>query len=186
MDDLRPISGVDASALRWTRIGEGGRAFELRSGDVPVARLLFPHATGSLAHATLAGRTLTLKRGGFLAPHVTVRSEPDGATVARLAVHLNGSVLDVGRDRTYRLHRSGLLVPAWKVTDLAGTTLVDLEPVAEGRHLAGAVATTSPLAREAPELGVLLVVVWYFVVLAWFEDEAVAASKSALTAVMGA
>ena len=182
MDEFRRVADVDAAALRWTRASDSPRSFELRAGDALIARLSFPHGTGSLAHSTQADGAFTLKRGGFLAPHISIRSDPAGPDLARLSVHHGTGILDIGTRASYRLHRAGLLVPAWQLADSGGRPLADIEPVAEGRHLAGGLATVSTLGRSSPDVLLALVAAWYFIVLAWFEDEAVAASRAVLSA----
>jgi hypothetical protein len=185
VSELQGVPGVDVGALRWTPVADSPRSFELRAGDALLARLDFPHSAGSLGHATTASGTYSLKRGGFLVPHVTIRTNPEGPDLARLTAHFGTALLDVDGKNTYRLHRAGLLVPAWQVTDFAATPLVDIEPVADGRRLAGGLATVSAVGRGSPDLLLILVVAWYFILLTWFEDEAVAASRRVLSAVSG-
>jgi hypothetical protein len=75
--------------------------------------------------------------------------------------------------RSYRFHRVGFLVPAWQVTSRDGKEVLHVEPVREGRHLRGGAVVVAPEATDLPELLLLSVLSWYFIVLAWFEDEAV-------------
>ena len=130
-------------------------------------------ALGNRSLATLrsASEEWTLKRGGFLNPHVTVRAKE--TLQARLSVHLNYHQIDVAGGRTYRFHRAGVLVPAWQVTARAGQEVLHVEPVREGRHLSAGAVVVSPDAADLPDLLLLTALSWYFIVLAWFEDEAV-------------
>ena len=168
---LAPLSSVDRSALRWLRGQESPVLFSLLSGDSTAATLEWGPKGGSLATARSASAEWSLKRGGFLNPHITVRS---GETLlARLSVHLNHHQIDLPGGRSYRFHRAGILVPAWQVSSTAGKEVLHIEPAREGRHLRAGAVVVAPEAVELPELLLLVVLSWYFIVLAWFEDEAV-------------
>ena len=168
---LVPFSSVDRSALRWLKGKDSPVAFSLLSGDSTAATLEWGPKGGSLAVARSSSDEWTLKRGGFLNPHITVRSGE--RIVARLSVHLNYHQIDLSGGLSYRFHRAGILVPAWQVTSPAGKEVLHVEPVREGRHLQAGAVLVAPDAVELPELLLLAVLSWYFIVLAWFEDEAV-------------
>lgn len=166
-----PLTSVDRTALRWLR-GPGPPVhFSLLSGDSTAATLEWGAKGGSLATARSASAEWTLERGGFLNPHITVRSVE--SVVARLSVHLNHHQIDLPGGRSYRFHRAGILVPAWQVSSTAGKEVLHVEPAREGRHLRAGAVLVAPEATELPELLLLIVLSWYFIVLAWFEDEAV-------------
>jgi hypothetical protein len=55
----------------------------------------------------------------------------------------------------------------------AGQELLHLEPVREGRHLSAGAVVVAPEGAELPDLLLLTAISWYFIVLAWFEDEAI-------------
>jgi hypothetical protein len=169
--NLVPLSTVDRSAMRWLRTREHPDAFSLLSGDATVATVEWAQHGGSLATARTASGAWTLKRGGFLNPHVTVRSGEE--LRARLSVHLNYHQIDVVGGPAYRFHRAGVLVPAWQVSTAEGSEVLHLEPVREGRHLSAGAVVVDPASGELPDLLLLTVIAWYFIVLAWFEDEAV-------------
>jgi hypothetical protein len=167
-----PIASVDRSALRWLRTAESPAEFKLSSGETTVAQLRWAHHGGSLASAASSAGAWTLKRGGFLNPHITVRRAGGGEDLARLSVHLSSHRIEVLGGKTYRFHRAGMLVPAWKVSTMEGQEILHVEPVREGRKLVGGAVLPSPVGGELAELLLLSVISWYFIVLAWFEDEA--------------
>jgi hypothetical protein len=169
---LVPMAAVDRSALSWRRTNDSPMEFTLSSGDQAVARLRWAQAGGSLASVELADGSWTLKRGGFLNPHITARRAGGGETLARLTVHLNHHAVELPGGPTYRFHRAGMLVPAWKVSRNDGTELLHVEPVREGRKLEGGAVIASTEAAQLPELLLLAVITWHFIVLSWFEDEA--------------
>lgn len=168
---LTPLSSVDRSTLRWLRDRDHPDAFSLLSGEVTAGTLEWQTRGGSLATARSASGEWTLKRAGFLNPHITVRS---GETVlARLSVHLNYHQIDVVGGRSYRFHRAGILVPAWKVTSQDGKEVLHVEPARVNRRLSAGAVVVAPEAVDLADLLLLTVLSWYFIVLAWFEDEAI-------------
>jgi hypothetical protein len=170
--DLAPFASVDASALRWLRTSKSPVAFELSAGDRPVGRLVWARAAGSLASWTTTDATTSLKRVGFFHPRVTARIGNDPRDVAHVSVHLNYHRIELAGGLRYRFHRAGLLVPAWQVTSEGGTEFLHVEPVREGRELAGGAVVASAVAAKRSELPLLLGLSWYVIVLSWFEDEA--------------
>jgi hypothetical protein len=168
---LTPISSVDRSTLRWLRDRDHPDAFSLLSGDATAATLEWQTRGASLATARSTSGDWTLKRGGFLNPHITVRA--GDVVIARLSVHLNYHQIDVLGGRSYRFHRAGVLVPAWQVSSRDGKEILHVEPAREGRHLSAGAVVVAADAMNLPELLLLVVLSWYFIVLAWFEDEAV-------------
>jgi len=165
------LATLDLSTLRWLRSGTTPPEFRLSAGDQPVLRLVWAKGTGSVAQAEYAGGGWTFARGGFLNPHLTAHT-PDGKETARLVVHLNHHAIELAGGPTYRFHRAGVLVPAWKVDGPDGAECLHIEPVREGRTLEGGAVLVAPAATGRPELPLLLGLSWFFIVLAWFEDEA--------------
>lgn len=170
--DLKPFNSVDATSLRWLRRGESPLEFDLLAGDQPVGTLTWKGGTGSLGTAHTASGVWTLKRVGFLNPRVTVRASGAATDIARLTVHWNYHRIEVAGGAHYRFHRAGVLVPAWQVSDEVGQEVLHIEPVREGRRLVGGAVIAPEAISRRPEFPLLAVVSWYFIVLAWFEDEA--------------
>jgi hypothetical protein len=179
---MESFASVDPSALRWLRTAEAPGTFELRSGDQLIARLTLGRHGGSLAHAETASAKWSLKRVGFLHPRVTVRNAEGAGDVARLDIHWRRTSLQLAGGRSYTFERAGLSVPAWQFTSSSGEKLVHVEPVREGRHLEGGTVSVAPGGVGLPELPILLVTGWYYIVQEWFEDEAVAATEAVLDA----
>ncbi len=169
---LAPLSSVDRSVLRWIRSAETPTEFTLSAGDQPVVVLRWQLHSHAPAHAETGSGTWILQRAGFLNPHITLHTAESGPTVARVSVHLNYHSIEITRGAHYRFHRAGLLVPAWQITNSEGQELVHLEPTRETRKLEGGAVLVSPLGVASTDLLALLVLSWFFIVLAWFEDEA--------------
>jgi hypothetical protein len=184
--DLVPLRSVDASGLRWQRTGEDPVEYTLRAGPDPVLVLRWATASRSLATAETTDARWTLKRGGFLNPHLTLRAAGAETDLARITVHLsyhkggNYHRIEFDGARVYRFHRAGVQLPAWQISSDDGTELIHLEPVREGTKLTDGAAVVSPPGRESPDLAALLAFSWYFVVLAWFEDESLLPFERAL------
>jgi len=164
----------------------------LYSGDQAVAEVTWATAKGSRARAMIAEGSWTLKRAGFLLPHLTLRVEGASNDAAQITVHadiradLARSEITAGRfgdnyhrvdfvsGAKFRFSRTGVQTPAWKVRTDAGVEVAHIEPLREGRKLTSAAVIVSPEGSAHPELLAVLVFTWYFIVLAWFEDEILA------------
>lgn len=168
-----PLASVDREALRWLRPDPASLEFQLLSGSTRLGTLAWSKPHGSLAVARVAEREFSIKRVGFLNPHVTVRAPGDTKDLARLSGHLGHHRIELVGGSSYDLRRAGLLVPAWQLSAADGTEQLHLEPVREGHRLDGGTIQVSAPARDRPELPLLLVLTWYFIVLSWREDEAV-------------
>jgi len=171
---LVPLGAVDPSVLRWLRTQESPASFSLRSGDSELATLRWNRPGGSLATATTASTTWTLKRAGFLAPTILVREAGSSEPVARLSAHFTRHDISVGGGPPYRLRHLTHLVPSWRLTDARGREVLHIEPVPEKRAIEAGAVVVAPDAW-GPSVLLLVVLTWYFVVLSWFEDEALEA-----------
>ncbi len=170
--EFPPLASLDVSSLRWWKTGDSPTEFRLSAGEAPVLLLRWPRDGGSTATAESAGGSWTITRAGFLNPHLLARSADPPASLGRLSVHLSHHAIDVEGGASYRFRRAGLLLPAWKVVDAANAECLHIEPVREGRTLAGGAVIVAPAAAKRPELVLLLALTWTFITLAWFEDEA--------------
>lgn len=180
MAELAPFSSVDLTATRWVRDPGARHQFTLLSGETALAQLAFAGAVGSLAHAATSKGRWTLKRGGFLHPHITVRTD-SGEDLARFEVHLHGGTWSAPGTPTYTFRRSGLMVPAWQYFGPDGRPVIHFEPVIERGRIAGGLVQVDPAVSMGDEVPLLIIAGWYYIVLAAFEDEALQASTSALS-----
>lgn len=178
---MQPLSSAEMEGLRWTK-GPEAHSYRLESGKDPLATLRWEKPVETVAVAEAAGVKWTLRRHGFLRPIVAVNEAETGRPVAELHVHLNNSLVQLPSGALYRWTRTGFWVPAWEFQTTTGRELVDFEPVREEARLAGGLVSVSAEGRGDPNLLLLLVLGWYFIVQAWTEDEAVAASRAILDA----
>jgi hypothetical protein len=182
---MEPITSVDPDLLRWIRVDAEKHEFDLKAGDAIIASLRWKTALGSMATAELADGHRTIKRTGFLNPRITVRDAASGKDLAHLDAHPSRSTLVLAGGTTYDWHRTGLLVPGWHFRDRHGNEVLSLEPVREGLRLEGALIGITEVGRHLPDLALLLLTGFYFIALAWLEDQAAAASSALLTAAVG-
>lgn len=182
---MEPLSSVDPDLLRWIRVDAEKHEFDLKAGDATIAALRWKSALGSMATVESAAGQRTIKRTGFLNPRITVRDAASGKDLAHLDAHPSRSTLVLAGGNTYDWHRTGLLVPGWHFRDRHGKEVLSLEPVREGLRLEGALVEVTETGRALPELLLLLLLGFYFIALAWLEDQAAAASSALLTAAVG-
>lgn len=178
---MQKLSAADMDGLRWTRTGTG-HSYELKSGSDPIASIRWERPSETEATVEGSGVKWDLKRSGFLNPLAHVRDSETGKELGVLHVHMRTSLLQLTDGTAYRWVRTGFWIPAWEFQDGTGTELVDFEPVREEARLEGGLVGVSTKGRTDPNLLLLLVVGWYFIVQSWVEDEAVAASHAVLDA----
>lgn len=173
--ELTPFADVDLSTLRWTPLDGAPHAFQLLAGDARIATLTWDQPHGSRATAETTQGMLSLKRVGYLHPHLTVRRKFSDKDLARLVTAWRDHRIELSGGAAFDLKRGSILVPAWTVSDATtGIELIHIEPVRTGRRLEGGIYEVDPPGVALAALPILLVLSWYFVVLAWFEDETVA------------
>jgi hypothetical protein len=164
-----------APSLHWVPAKGLKRAYELHAADGTVGRIRWPKLFGSLAEAEYRGNRWTFKRGGFLRPHVTVRNESSGEDLAVLDLTWGGSGLLKMRDGArFRWERLGFWARRFAFTDEVGVELVAFEPTFGLLRRTG-VVDIRPEAAKVPELGMLVTLGWYVIMLI-ADDEAASAA----------
>jgi hypothetical protein len=182
---MKSVTDVDPGSIRWVRSHDDRHEYDLESGDDVLATLRWDGAVGSKATAESALGRWTLKRSGFLNPLIVVRDTGSGKDIAHLRAHPSHSSLILSDGQRLEWNRAGLMVPGWHFVDAKGREIVSFEPGRVNLKLEGGLVTISPEGGKLPELTLMLIVGWYFIVLAWIEDQAVAASSALLSATVG-
>lgn len=126
---------------------------------------------GSLAEAEYDGHHWTFKRGGFLRPHVTVRAQASDEDLAVLDLSWGGSgLLRMRSGARFRWDRIGFWGRRFAFTDEKGVELIGIEPKF-GFVRRTATIDISAAAARMPELGLLVALGWYVIMLI-IDDEA--------------
>jgi hypothetical protein len=178
---MKPLEQVDRSAFRWLRQPGHPVGFQLLAGVDPVGSVRWVKPYGSLAQAEAASGTFSLKRTGFLSPVATLR-DGNGVDLARLEIHFNNSRIRTSGGGAYAFRRKGILIPAWQLSDGQERPVLHVETVSEHSQLAGGVVAVDDSAKGSPELLALLLLTWYFIVQAWFEEEVASVASSVVVA----
>ncbi len=173
MAKKNPPSG--APLLRWVPAKGLKRAYELHAASETLGSIRWPRHLGSLAEAEFGGRRWTFKRGGFLQPHVTVREASSETDLAVLKLGWNGSgVLQFRDGARFRWTRMGFWASRFAFTDEDGSELIGLEPTFGILRRTGAVELY-PKVEKIPELGLLVALGWYVIMLIADDETAGAA-----------
>lgn len=160
---------VVAGQLEWVHV-PGTQAYQLLVGNQHFGTLTWQKGSGSIAAAESSEGRWTLKRRGFLWPGVTVRSIATRRDLAVLRAQWRESTIQTAEGRIFRWTRAGFKDPTWKVADADGRELLSFEPRRRGKHLEGCVVVAAREAGSDPALLLLLILGWYFVVIAWVEE----------------
>jgi hypothetical protein len=166
---MQAVPEVASTQLEWVHV-PSTHAYQLLVGNQHFGTLAWKRGTGSVAAAESSDGRWTLKRRGFLWPGVTVRSTATHQDLAVLRAQWRESTIQTAEGRVFRWARAGFKDPTWKVTDADGQEMLSFEPRRRGKHLEGCVVTASHNAGSDPALLLLLVLGWYFIVIAWVEE----------------
>ncbi len=174
---MRSLREFKGTRMQWIQPRAMVRHHELWSAQELYASLDWVQLLGSLAEASTADGTFTLKRGGFLLPYVTIREKGSDADLAVLSMGMfrhgtlefpNGRKISLLSTRFWRLE--------WDLVDENGLTLctISMNPTIL-KHSAD--VTISEIARRDRDLLLMVVIGWYTMVLV--QQERAAASSSA-------
>ena len=156
---MRSINEVASGELVWVSTGQE-LSFELRAGEEVVGRLQLD--ASQRGDSDTADQRLTLKREGFLRPHVNIRvpGSQDNVGIFRTSWKKGGTLAtDAGRQ--FRLRVPTLLKWQWTWTDIREKPLVHLKD--EGTVI------IEPDAAALKEVPLLIVLGWYLLVV-WAQD----------------
>jgi hypothetical protein len=177
---MTPLTELLGQKLLWHRGPESRRKYVLEGASGEAARLAFTSSWGgSLASGQTAHGEWTFKRGGFLHPRITVRRAGADADCAVLSVsNMGNGTLSIEGAGEYNLASSGWLHRSWEFTS-AGSRLLHFEQSHGGAEVEILSAGVPP-----ESLSLLLLLGWYFPVLADEDAAAISASTAAIIATM--
>jgi hypothetical protein len=174
MKSLRQFKGSD---MEWIQPRALERHHELVSGQDVFATLTWLKVLGSLAEATTAEGSFSLKRGGFMRPFVTIRDSAMGNDVAVMRIGLfRHATLEFSNGRMISLVSTRFWGFEWEFIDENGQRLCSMR-MRSGMMRRSAEVTINETVRRDRDLMIMLVIGWYTMVLT--NEEAAAAAAAA-------
>lgn len=173
---MKQVADFASQELHWVQPSALHRAYELRAGDEVLASLRF--RGGTLADVATPEGQWTFKRQGFWHQQVTVRRAGSDTDVAVFRPHWTGGGNLVAGDGTGLEFASASFWQSewqWRQQD---DVLVTYR---RARELIKAEAEMeiAPGAAKLPNLGILVVLGWYLILLFGRDTAAQTASRSA-------
>ncbi|MEM0448593.1 MAG: hypothetical protein QW520_02090 [Methanomassiliicoccales archaeon] len=166
-------------SMEWTQPKATARAYVLKKDGEEKARLTFTSPLGSLARGEYEGKVITLKRGGFLCPFISVRRQGETTNLAVLrfswGFELSGQ-LSMADGRNYIFHGPSIRKDYFEITDHSGRPLCRLTHEASLLRRRGEFHDLG-LTEKDPEPLFLAILLWYAAMMMF--DEELAASSAA-------
>lgn len=154
----------DTQDLRWIHPDLTRQYFELRSGDEVVATLTWD-PTGESAAAKANDRSWTLRRLGFLNPHV-VALDGSGSQTFRFDATMSGGGMGHARDgHLYRWY-SNLWRAEWGWMDSGENDLLKFRRSFDVEEKQEGFVELLETSRDNPNLELLILVGWYLIITA--------------------
>lgn len=161
MTTIRDVS----AELKWIHPDVTKRNYELRAGGERVASLSWDASDNSIATATSESGTWTLRRLGFLNPHVVALDASSGSQVFRFDATANGGgVAQASDGHHYRWYANNWRAE-WGWMDTAENELVkfhrsfDVDEKQEGN------IEILDKGRDVGHLDLLALVGWYLIIM---------------------
>lgn len=158
----------DKETLHWVQPVAGNRYHELRSRKGVHAKLKWKGMYGSLAYVLTNEGTFTLKRAGFLNPHVTVRMRPENTEIAKFNVDLGiTGTIELRDGSKFNVRRPSALRRRWAVfstrTDWDERPLLTIKNAKTGKFAAEVYFRADP--RNTGFLILISAIIWYAFIL---------------------
>jgi hypothetical protein len=170
---LAELSGKE---LEWNQPGVMRRIFHLTAEGRQIASLRFESSFGSVATGECGDAKWSFKRGGFMAPKISVRTGEPEAEVAVYSGNLMGGgwvVFNAGG--RYHLRHVDLWRTEWTFETAEGRVLVTLSRRSQILKEAS-IAKVTASGASLPETPILLLLMWYVRIL--MSEDAGAASAA--------
>lgn len=163
---MKNLRDVISHPLQWMQASAGERTYELHAGEDVVATLRWQKSGGSLALAESAEGHWTFKRTGFFSPKVTVRVV---GTESDIAVFMpdwfaGRGTLELAGGHRFRWATTSFWRSEMAFCSEAGQPLVHYKPECV-LQLAAAKVEIDQTGASIPELSLLVLLGWYFILL---------------------
>ncbi|MDX1583549.1 MAG: hypothetical protein R3338_08115 [Thermoanaerobaculia bacterium] len=157
--------GEVSQELKWVHPDVEKRYYELRAGEEIVATLEWDSPDGSVAIAKTSTGSWSLRRLGFLNPHVVALETGSGSQVFRFDATMSGGGLAQASDGHHYRWYATLWRAEWGWMDTGGSELVkfhrsfDVDEKHEGN------LDVLEKGRKVPQLDLLVTVGWYLIIM---------------------
>lgn len=179
MPPIKSLKDFKGSELSWNQPRALERYHELRSDQDVYATLTWLKVFGSLAEAQTAEGRLTLKRGGFMRPYVTIRDAAMDNDIAVLKIGMFGhGTIEFSNGKRITIISKRFWSYEWEFIDENGQILCTIRQRARVMKFSADV-TFFKLVRKDRDLMAMLLMGWYAMVLMKEEAAAVAVAGAA-------
>ena len=176
---MKHIGEVKGQELVWAQRGYCHGEYGLRAGDDAVATLRW--RGGSLAVAETADGHWSFERPGYRRARVSVRTAGSGTEIAVFSSNwTGGGTLELVGGRLFHWSATNLWRSRWVWREADGTDLASLR--SRQRLKLSGLVERSQAGAALPELGLLVTLGWYLVVMRAQDSTTDAAAATAGTA----
>ena len=161
MQSINDRAGQD---LQWMQPHAMRREYELRAGEQQLGELRFQKSTGTLATAQIGEEAWTFKRSGFWHPLITARAVGSEEDLARFEPGWRGGGTLRLAQRAYTWKGSGFWHAEMAWLAASGAQVVAFTR-AQGLMKIHADVHLAPDTRALPELGLLVALGWYLLIM---------------------
>lgn len=163
---MRPIRDFQEYKLTWVQPKAFKRYYELRDRREVYATLLWVKAFRSFAEATTAERKVTMKRGGFLHPHIRVTRADFGDDFATLRMRFaGGGSVEFADGRRFEFRVLSMWKNTWGVVDESERILATITMKGFAISHLRADVVIQHKGKPDWDLALLLAIAWYAIVL---------------------
>lgn len=161
---MKSIKDVEKE-MSWVHPEVAKRHYELRAGTEELASLTWDVPDGSIAIAKTDSGSWTLRRLGFLNPHVVALDKGSGKQVFRFDAAMSGGGLAQATDGHHYRWYANLWRAEWGWMDTGGTELVKFHrSFAVDEKQEGELEILDK-GRESLHLDLLVTVGWYLIIM---------------------
>ncbi len=176
---MKSIKSSGEDQLNWIQPKAIQQIFELRGNEDLYAALIFPKSLGSLAEAEASNGKWTFKRVGFFNVSITIREvgkETDLAVYKPKRMSYSGSI-EFANNKIFHWQSSNFWSTKFEFQDENNNTVVAFksgieEPKLKDWFKTQARVEIPELAKNLPELELLILFGWYLIIALQLDSSA--------------